>query len=86
MPSVTDIVAEWLSRMPTRPASLTIGGDTELIEQGLLDSVEILNLVGFLEERFAIALPVEDFVPENFRTPAAVAALVARLRGESLAA
>jgi hypothetical protein len=45
----------------------------------ILDSLAILNLVGFLEERFNVMLPIEEFVPENFRTPAAIAALAARL-------
>ena len=35
--------------------------------------------MGFLEERFNVMLPIEEFVPENFRTPAAIAALAARL-------
>jgi acyl carrier protein len=71
------VVTDWLAGLPTGQAPVM--ADTALIEQGILDSIEILNLVAFLEERFAITLPVEEFVPENFSTPAAIAALVGRL-------
>jgi len=40
-----------------------------------------------MEEQFAVILPVEEFVPENFRTAAAIAALIERLRaGDTRAA
>jgi len=76
--SVTlDIVTDWLAGLPTGQAP--VQADTALIEQGILDSIEILNLVAFIEERFELTLPVEAFVPENFSTPTAIAALVKRL-------
>jgi acyl carrier protein len=40
--------------------------------------------VSFLEERFHLAVPVDEFVPENFRTPATIAAMMARLRDPSV--
>lgn len=77
MSATLDIVTDWLAGLPTGQAPMQ--ADTALIEQGILDSIEILNLVAFIEERFAVALPVDAFVPENFSTPAAIAALVQRL-------
>jgi acyl carrier protein len=58
---------------------MEITSDTELIENGMLDSVGILNLVSFLEEQFGFTVPFEEFVPENFKTPGTIAAMVARL-------
>ncbi len=72
-----ETIAAWLGHLPTAPHSLA--PDTALIEDGILDSIEILNLVAFIEERFAVVLPVDAFIPENFATPAAVAALVVTL-------
>jgi len=77
------IITDWLAGLPTGQGDLL--PDTALIEQGILDSIELLNLVAFLEERFAVALPVDAFVPENFATPAAVAALVGRLADQEAA-
>jgi acyl carrier protein len=71
------ILFEWLQNLPTNPA---ITADTPLIEDGLLDSLAILELVSFLEENFGFTLPLEEFVAENFRTPAEILALTDRLR------
>jgi acyl carrier protein len=78
--AAADIIVDWLRGLASRHPEAAITVDADLIAQGLLDSIEILNLVCFIEERFELVLPIEDFVPENFRTARAVAALVARLR------
>jgi acyl carrier protein len=76
-----EAIVEWIGRAAAaRFPNLLIRSDTPIIENGLLDSIEILNLVSFLEERFDIAVPVESFVPENFASAEAVANLVMRLR------
>jgi acyl carrier protein len=79
MKKTHDIVIDWIARLPTWGGTAAICADTELIDAGILDSLAILNLVGFLEERFNITIPIEEFVPENFRTPAAIMALAIRL-------
>jgi len=79
MKSTYDIVIDWVAALPTWRGTGAVHAGTELIDEGILDSLAILNLVAFLEERFYIALPVEEFVPENFRTPATIAALAIRL-------
>jgi len=79
-----DIITGWLAGLPTMKRRATINADTELIEEGVLDSLAILDLVAFLEDRFKVVMPVEEFVPENFRTPATIAALAERL-GENVA-
>ena len=48
------------------------GPDTDLIEQGVIDSMSLLRLVTFLEERYQLRVKDEDLVPENFRTLAAI--------------
>lgn len=77
--NTAQVILSWLRESAAHSNGRDIGEDTELIEQGVLDSLQILNLVGFMEERFAVTLPVEEFVPENFRSAAAIAAMVERL-------
>jgi acyl carrier protein len=84
MDSLTQSILAWLKETAAKLGDVEIAADTELIEQGVLDSLEILRLVSFLEERFQLAVPVDEFVPENFRTPAAIAAMMARLQGPSV--
>lgn len=39
--------------------------DESLLDSGIMDSTGILELVLFLEEKFSIAIPDEEIVPEN---------------------
>lgn len=78
--SPRQILFEWLGRLPTNLTGSAIVADTPLIDGGVLDSLAILELVSFLEQTFSITLPLEDFVPENFQTPAAILVLIDRLR------
>jgi acyl carrier protein len=55
--------------------------DENLLEQGIIDSMAILKLVGFLEEAFGIETDDDEMVPENFETLAALCAFVERKRG-----
>ncbi len=46
------------------------------LENGLLDSFGILEVVRFLEEQFAIHVSDEELLPENFQSLDALAAFV----------
>lgn len=59
---------------------VTIEPDTPLLEQQLLDSVELLQLVMELETAFGISIPLEELVEENFADVNRVVALVERAR------
>lgn len=48
----------------------------DFIEDGLLDSFEIVNLVSELEEKFLIEIRGTDIVPENFTSLDVMTALV----------
>ncbi len=37
-----------------------------LIESGVIDSLGIMSLLGFLEENFSIRISGEDLTPDNF--------------------
>ena len=40
--------------------------DASLTRRGVLDSMGVLELIMFVEERFGVKVPDEDTVPENF--------------------
>lgn len=50
---------------------LDYDGDS-LVESGLLDSFQIVDLVGMLEEEFDIEIDAELVVVENFETKEAI--------------
>ena len=39
--------------------------DTSFLEEGIIDSTGVLELVTFLEENFAIQVEDEELIPEN---------------------
>ena len=59
-----------------RKATLT--SDTDLLGAGIVDSLGILRLVAFLEDRFGVKVPDEDVVFENFESIGAMAAYVSQ--------
>lgn len=54
--------------------------DLSLIDNDLIDSTGILELVGFLEERFAIQVADADIVPANLDTIDRIAGFITRKR------
>lgn len=54
----------------------------DLIDDGVLDSFDIVSLVSELCDAFEVDIDVNDLLPENFNTPAAMLALVERLQNE----
>ena len=56
--------------------------ETKLVDDGILDSFDIVAIVGELCEEYDITFTVEDIEPENFNTVAAMKALVERLMDE----
>lgn len=51
----------------------------DLIENGLLDSLKIVELLMELESRFVLKIPFEDLELESFRSVASIARLIANL-------
>ena len=54
----------------------------DFIEDGWLDSMEIMDLVAELEEAFDIEFSGGDIIPENFVSIEAIARLVVKYVGE----
>lgn len=58
-----------------------IDTDTPLLDDGLIDSGGLLEVVLFLEERFGVVVEDADVLPENFASVRRIAAFVERLGG-----
>jgi len=50
---------------PAGSPEICIEEDTSFLESGLVDSIGVLELVDFLEERFGIAVEASELVPGN---------------------
>lgn len=45
--------------------NVSLDGDDSLLEQGLIDSTGVLELVSFIESKFEIKVEDDDLVPDN---------------------
>jgi acyl carrier protein len=50
-----------------------VNADTALFDDGLIDSLNILRLIAFVETRRGRAIPDREIVMDRFRTPRAIA-------------
>jgi acyl carrier protein len=76
--SLEDAVFDVLKNVSRRPIEPTLAND--LVSDLGFDSLQVLELVAELEDRFDISIPLND-VPST-RTVAQIVAQVARLVGE----
>lgn len=56
--------------------------ETSLIDDGVLDSFDIISIVGELNMTYDIEINVEDLLPENFNSMGAIYELVCKLQEE----
>lgn len=56
--------------------------EEKLIDDGVLDSFDIVSIVGELCDAYEVTITAEDMEPENFNSAKAMLALVERLAEE----
>ena len=54
--------------------------ETKLIDDSILDSFDIISIVGELNEHYDIEIDVEDLEPDNFNTAEAILTLFRKLQ------
>ncbi len=56
--------------------------EKKLIDDGILDSFDIVSLVGELNDAFDVSINVQDLLPENFNCVDAMVELIENLQEE----
>lgn len=64
-----------------RPA-VDFGEETKLIDEGILDSFDLVSLIGEINDIFEVEVSFDDIEPENFNSVDAMAELIRRLTEE----
>ena len=59
----------------------TLGDDESLLEEGVVDSTGVLELVVFVEETFGFKVPDDEVVPDNFDSINNLSAFIQRMTG-----
>ena len=78
MSSIEQPILEYISGVVAETGGGPVTRETQLLQAGVLDSINLVRLVQFLEERFGISIPEGDMGAELFESPATVTAYVER--------
>lgn len=81
--SVAAVVRDFIEQELVYGGEGNFDQDADLIERGVIDSMSLLRLVSFLEDRYHIEIQDEDLVPDNFRSVGAIKSFVTRRLGTS---
>jgi acyl carrier protein len=60
-------------------AGTAIDESTPLIDRGIIDSMGLMQVIMFIEEKTGIRIPDDEVLPDNFQTVGSIEALVDRL-------
>jgi acyl carrier protein len=60
------------------PDASSLADDASLLDLGVVDSTGVLELVGYLEDRYGIKVDDQELVPENLDSIARIIDFVAR--------
>lgn len=64
--NIKDTIKEFIANQFLKGGEVkTINDDTSFLEEGIIDSVGVLELVAFLEETYGFRVEDEELVPEN---------------------
>lgn len=73
---VLGFLSEFNTAAEGQPATLTeIDADTDLIRDGVIDSLSIMELILFLEQETGAPVPLEDLMLDSVRTARTIAAV-----------
>jgi acyl carrier protein len=64
--SIANVLADYLQSTPA--ARGRIDWETDLLESGWLDSILVMDLVCFLDDRFQVRMQPADISPRNLRS------------------
>lgn len=73
---------ELLDILESLKPGVSFEGQTGLIDNGVLASLDIVTLVADLDDEFDIDITVTDIVPENFNSMDAMMKMIQRLQDE----
>ena len=79
---MTDIQAKIAGLLKEKKSNAAIPEDAyeNLLDSGIIDSFDIVDLIDSLENLFGIQIDGDDIIPENFESIDAIARLVEKSR------
>jgi len=66
------------------PETTVLNANDSLLEQGVIDSTGVLEVIGFIEETFGITVEDSELLPENLDSIEGIVRYVARKKSRML--
>jgi acyl carrier protein len=73
---VAELVRSFLLKKLPSAKKKSFNDDAPLLEAGIIDSLGVLDLVGFLERSFAIRITDDELTPETFASVKSIVSFV----------
>ena len=73
-----DVLRKFLLERFPLARKRNITDDEDLLQRGIIDSLGVLEIVGFLQQEFSLIVEAEDLSPDNFKSVVSIAAFVER--------
>ena len=73
-------ILDFLKKQGFLDENTRLQDNDSLSETGAIDSITLLQLIDFLEEKYNIQIPLEMITPENFDTLAGISQSVMKLK------
>jgi len=79
-----EVVRNFIRRnLAKKQEHLEISDQDNLILNGIVDSLGLIKIINFLEERFSLKLEDEDITPENFENIDSIMILLEQTMGRA---
>jgi acyl carrier protein len=77
---ITEVIRRFLTERAWLIDDTKMSESDSLLEKGVIDSVAMVELVSFIEEKFEIRIHDEELMPENFDSLGAIATFITSKR------
>jgi len=79
---IIDALRSFINHELLEGAADDLDATTPLLELGVLDSLSMVSLLAFIDEKYGVTVPEEYVLPEHFETVAHIASLIDSLSAE----
>ena len=83
MEEIASVIREYIAQnILFSPNGFSYPDEASLLEEGIVDSMNVLELVTFVEGKFGFKVPEKDIVPDIFDSVSSLAAYIQLKRTE----
>ena len=80
--SLNSLIRDFIAReLLYSPGGFPYDDDASFLNEGIVDSLGVMELVGFVQSTFGVEVEQQDIVPDNFDSVAQLAAFVKKKLG-----